>query len=185
MWQKVVKETDDKMKKTIDVTRHEISLIRTGRANPLILEGVRVSYYGAPTPLKQLATITAPDPRSIVVQPYDASSLKEIEKAILSADLGLTPTVDGKIVRISIPTLSQERRADLVKVVKKVSEDARVSIRSVRRDANGNVKKLEMEKKITEDELSKSQNQIQKLTDSSIALIDQASESKEKDLLTV
>lgn len=183
MWQKIIKDAEEKMKKTISVTTHELSLIRTGRANPSLLDGIKVNYYGAPTPLKQLATVTSPEPRMMVIQPYDISSVKEIEKAILGSDLGLTPSIDGQIIRIAVPTLSKDRREELVKVVKKVAEDGRVSIRSSRRDGIDHVKRLETEKKISEDERHKAQDEIQKLTDRNIRAIDQASESKERDLL--
>ncbi len=183
MWNQVLKEAESKMKKTVEVTFQELTKIRTGRANPAILDAIVVQYYGAPTPLKQLATISTPDPRMIVVQPFDANSVPDVQKAIQSADLGLQPQVEGKILRIPVPALSKERREDLVKVVKKIAEDGRISIRSVRREANDQVKKLEKDKKITEDDRTKALDSIQKATDRSGHDLDDASANKEKELL--
>jgi len=169
----------------VQVTEDELSKIRSGRANPSLLDAVSVSYYGAPTPLKQLATITAPDPRMLIVQPFDANSIADIHKALQSSDMGLTPQLEGKMIRVPVPSLSKERREELVKVVKKVAEDGRVSIRSVRRDANDQIKKLEKDKDITEDDREKALGAIQKATDRSTSELDQVSQSKEQELLNV
>lgn len=184
MWNQAVKESEQKMKKATQVTHDELNRIRTGRANPALLDTIRVNYYNTPTPLKQLAAISAPEPRLMIVQPYDGGIAQEIVKTIQEADMGLVPQLDGKIVRIPIPPLSKERREELVKIVKKVSEDGRVSVRNVRRDANDQIKKLEKEKKITEDESKKALDEIQKITDRHIKLLDDQAESKEKDLLS-
>ena len=185
MWDRVVKDAESKMKKTLEVTHNDFSKLRTGRANPHLLDSIRVQYYGAPTVLKQLATISIPEPRMIILQPYDLNSVREIEKAIQGSDTGLVPMVDGKIIRISIPALSKERREELVKIVKKVAEDGRISMRSIRRDANDQVKKLEKDKKITEDESFKAHDRIQKITDQHVRELDGLASDKEKDLLTV
>lgn len=179
----VIHETDDKMKKTLDALHHSFASIRSGRANPAMVEGIKVDYYGTLTPLKQLANITVPDPKIITINPWDASALKAIEKAINESDLGINPVIDGKGVRLVVPTLTRERREELVKIAKKSAEEARVSLRSIRRDANEKIKALEKEKKITEDESFKYQTDIQKLTDSNIQAIDQTQANKEKELL--
>lgn len=185
MREQLLKDAKSKMEKTLSVTRDELSKLRSGRAAPALLDAVRVNYYGAATPLKQLASVTSPEPRLLVVQPYDASVAAEIQKAIQAADLGLQPQLDGKTIRIPIPTLSRERREELVKVVKKVVEDGRVSVRSIRRDANEHAKKLKTDKKITEDELSLSLEEVQKATDQCIRQLDEMASGKEKELTTV
>ncbi len=178
-------ETEDKMKKTVEVTRREYVTIRTGRASAGLVEGIRVNYYGTPTPLKQLANILTPEARLIIIQPWDPGSIGDIEKAILASDLGVTPTNDGKAIRISMPQLTQERREELNKIVKKLAEDGRVSIRSVRRDSNEHVKKLEKNKEVPEDERFKLQDEIQKMTDKHIGEIDKLLEEKEKEILAI
>lgn len=181
----ILKEAEEKMRKTFELTQRELGAIRSSRASPMLLEGIKVDYYGTPTPLKQLAAISAPDARLLVVQPWDPSVAAEIERAILKSDLGVTPQNDGKLIRIGIPQLSHERREELAKLAKKMAEDSRVSIRSIRRDANEHIKKLEKDKVIAEDDSRKSHGEIQRLTDKYIGLIDQHLATKERELLEV
>ncbi len=181
----VIKECEEKMKKSIDALNQNLGGIRTGRANSSMVDNLRVDYYGAMTPMKQIASITVPEPRLIVIAPWDAGALKPIEKAIADSDLGIAPIVDGKQIRLSIPPLTRERREELVKILHKIAEEGRVSVRSVRRDANERIKVLEKDKAITEDEKTKTLDSIQKLTDKYIQIIDQAQSSKEKELTQV
>ena len=186
MWQGIVKEIESKMQKTVDATQHEFAAVRTGRASNALVENIKILYYGAPTPLKQVANISIPEPRLIVIQPWDATALKDIEKGILAAsDLGLQPVVEGKIIRIAIPPLTKERREELVKVVKKMTEDGKVHLRTIRRDGNESAKKAEKDKKITEDESAKTQDEVQKLTDRFTKRLDELAANKEKELTTV
>ncbi|HHD11012.1 MAG TPA: ribosome recycling factor [Deltaproteobacteria bacterium] len=178
-------ETRKRMDKARSVLKEEFAKLRTGRASAGLLEGIKVDYYGTPTPINQLATINIPEPRLIVIQPWDVSQIGAIEKAILSSDLGLTPTNDGKIIRISIPQLTEERRKELVKVAKKYAEECRVAIRNIRRDANEKLKKLEKDKLISQDELKKAQQEIQKITDDEIEEINALLEKKEKEIMEV
>ena len=178
----ILHDAEEKMKKSLDALSHQYAGIRSGRANPAIVESLRIDYYGTLTPLKQLANIAAPDPKSLLITPWDASAVKFIEKAILESDIGINPIVDGKGVRLVVPTLTRERREELAKIAAKLSEDSRVALRSVRRDANEHAKKIEKEKKITEDESFKLQSDIQKLTDRYIQLVDQVQSQKEKEL---
>lgn len=180
--QAVLRETEEKMKKSLDVVHQHFAGIRTGRASAGMVENIRIDYYGAMTPLKQLANITVPEPRMILIHPWDASALKAVEKGIAESDLGIAPVIDGKTVRLAIPPLTRERREELVKIVHKLAEEGRVTLRSVRRDANERVKALEKEKTATEDESFKAQDSIQKLTDRYIQMIDQAQSVKEKEL---
>lgn len=173
------------MQKAVEVFRHELSKLRTGRASVSILDGLKAEYYGTPTPLNQMATIGTPDARTIVIQPWDTSALASIEKAILKSELGLTPANDGRVVRLPIPQLNEERRKELVKVVKKHGEECKVAIRNMRRDALADLKKLKDSSKITEDELKKGHEQIQKLTDDFIKQIDETAAHKEKDIMEV
>lgn len=170
---------------SLDSLAKEFSKVRTGRASISLLDSVRVDYYGTPTPLNQLATLAIPEPRMITIQPWDMQVTKEIEKAILKADLGLTPTSDGKLVRVSIPPLTEERRKDLVKVVKKMAEAARVSIRNHRRKVNDDLKAMKNEKKISEDEMFNSQADVQKITDDYIAKVDVMTSCKEAEILEI
>lgn len=179
----IVRETEAKMKKTIESAKREFNEVRTGRAHPGLIEGMHIDYYGTLTMIKQLAAISVPDPRTIVIQPWDVSVLPEIEKAISSSKLGVTPYNDGKIVRLSIPQLSEERRQELKKVVKDMAEKTRISLRTIRRDANDRIKKMQSEKAIPEDEAFKSQDEIQKLTDRYIKEIDALLEDKSKALV--
>ncbi len=178
----VIHESEDKMKKTLDVVNQHLQGIRSGRANPSLAENVKVDYYGTQTPIKQMANITIPDPKTLMIHPWDVSALKSVEKALLDANLGITPIIDGKVIRLVVPALTRERREELVKIAHKSTEEGRVSLRSIRRDANEKIKVLEKEKKITEDESFKSQTDIQKLTDRYIQSIDQAQSAKEKEL---
>lgn len=181
----VMHEAQDKMKKTIEAVQREFGTIRTGRASSSLVEGIRIDYYGTQTPLKQLAGISTPDPKLIVIQPWDASILGEVEKAILKSDLGITPVNDGRVIKLGIPQLTQERREELVKVIKKMAEDGRISIRSIRRDINEKIKGLEKGKTITEDESFNSIEEIQKLTDKHIKEVDGILLKKEKELMEV
>ena len=178
----ILHDTETKMKKTIEATQREFSTIRTGRASGAILESVKVDYYGTPTPVKQLAAISTPEARLIVIQPWDKGVMEEIEKAILKSDIGITPTNDGKAIRLSMPPLTQERRQELDKVLKKIAEDGHVSVRTARHAAIENVRKSEKDKIITEDEKFKTQDDIQKLTDKYIKDIDNMLAAKEKEI---
>ncbi|QDI92967.1 ribosome recycling factor [Salicibibacter halophilus] len=175
----------NRMEKTVESFNRDLATLRTGRANPAILDKVAVNYYGMETPLNQLAGISVPEGRLLVVSPFDKSSIGDIEKAIQKADLGLTPNNDGQVIRITIPALTEERRKELGKIVRKYAEDARVSVRNIRRDINDQVKKQEKSGDIAEDESRRSQDEIQKITDEHIKAIDQAAEEKEKDIMEV
>jgi ribosome recycling factor len=179
------KDAEHRMLKAVETIHQEFIKIRTGRATPVLLDAVKVSYYGNMVPVSQAATITIPEPRLIAIQPWDRNMIPEIEKAILKSDLGLTPSNDGTFVRIPIPKLSEERRRDLVKVVKKFAEDGRVAVRNVRRDVNEHIKKLEKNHEISEDELNNILSEVQKMTDKHIKEIDDLLEKKEKEILEV
>lgn len=181
----VLKNVEEQMKKVVGLIQKELQAIRTGRANPGLLDRVVVDYYGAPTPLKQVANISTPDGKCLVVQPYDKSSLKDIEIAINKSDIGMTPNNDGNVIRIVVPALTEERRKTLVKDIKKIAEDNKVIIRNSRRDALESVKKLEKDKAISEDQSKKEQEHIQKLTDKYSKEIDELSAIKEKEVMTV
>lgn len=178
----VITDTDVKMKKTVEATLREFSTVRTGRASTAIVDTIKVEYYGTVTPLKQLAAISTPEARLIVIQPWDKNSLGDIEKAILKSDVGISPTNDGKVIRLSVPPLTQERRAELDKVLKKIAEDGRISLRTARHAAVEHIRKLEKDKAITEDEKFKSQDEIQKITDKHIKEIDTNLAAKEKEI---
>lgn len=177
-------QTEEKMKKAIDAMTREFQEVRTGRAHPGLVEGLHIDYYGTMTPLKQIASISVPDAHMVTIQPWDISVIPEIEKAVSISNLGINPSNDGKVVRLVIPPLSKERREELLKLVKKIAEDGRVSLRTIRRDANEAIKKLEDGKTISEDERFKSQDEIQKLTDKHIAKIEEFLKNKEKELLS-
>ena len=179
----IYKDTKEKMEKAVSNLKQEFSRLRTGRATPALLDGVRVEYYGSLTPLNQVANVSVPDPKLIVIQPWDQNALTAIEKAIIKSDLGLNPQTDGKIVRVPIPALTDERRKDLVKLVKKLTEDSKVSIRNIRRLANDNIKTKEKDKSVSEDDSKKGQDHIQKQTDEYIVQIDKLMQSKEKEIL--
>ncbi len=178
-------QTKAEMDGSLDSLAKEFSKVRTGRASISLLDSVRVDYYGTPTPLNQLATLAIPEPRMITIQPWDAQVIKEIEKAILKADLGLTPSSDGKLVRVSIPPLTEERRKELVKVVKKMAEAAKVSIRNHRRKVNDDLKAMKTDKKISEDEMFNSQANVQKITDDYITRVDEMTRVKEAEILEI
>lgn len=180
-----LKQYSDKMEKSLDNLLGEYSAIRAGRANPHILDKLRVDYYGSPTPIQQVANVNVPEARMIQIQPWEASMLKEIEKAILVSDLGLNPTNDGKTIRLVFPELTEDRRKELVKDVKKKGESAKVAIRNIRRDANDAFKKMSKSNDISEDEIKQLEDETQKLTDKYINEIDKAIEAKSKEILTV
>lgn len=180
--QQVFKDVEDKMKKTLATVSRELSEIRGGRANPGLVENMTVDYYGAQTPMKQLAAITAPEPRLLVIQPWDAKAVPEIEKSIQKSGLGITPVVDGKLIRLPIPPLTGDRRNDLIKLVHKVAEEGRVAVRTLRRDANEAVKKLKAANQATEDDVFKSEAEVQKLTDRYVEQINGLVKQKESEL---
>ena len=175
----------DRMTKAVEALRHELATIRTGRAHPGLVEHLRVDYYGVPTPLNQLATISVPDPRLLTIQPWDRQAMGAIEKAILKSDLSLTPTNDGTVVRLSIPQLTEERRRELVKVVHKKVEEGRVEVRNIRREGHEELRRLQREKLIPEDDQFRGQERLQKLTDEFVQQIDCLGEEKEAELLAV
>ena len=179
----VKKDADEKMQKTIDHFQHEMSTIRTGRATPSLLDSVKVDYYGSKVPINQVGSVSTPEPRLIMVQPWDKGAIQAIEKGILEADLGLNPANDGQVIRIPIPELSGERRNNLAKLVKKLAEDSRVAIRNIRRDANDSVKKLEKTHEISEDQMQDGLNEIQELTNDHIKEIEELLALKEKEVL--
>lgn len=180
-----MQDSENRMVKALDVLKKELQSLRAGRANPAILEKITVDYYGSPTPINQMANITAPEPRLLVIQPWDKSIIPNIEKAILKSDLGLNPSSDGTVIRLAIPQLTQERRKELAKVVKKKGEDAKVAVRNIRREANELLKNLEKSKDISEDDNKRSQEDVQKLTDKFIQEIDKVLENKEKEIMEV
>ena len=180
-----IQKYEEKMKKTLVSLEGELATIRAGRANPHILDKLTVDYYGAPTPLQQVANITVPEARMIQIQPWEASMVKEIEKAILTSDLGINPTNDGKVIRLLFPELTEERRKELAKDVKKKGENAKVAIRNIRRDANDSFKKLSKSADVSEDEVKELEDGAQKMTDKYITEIDKAVEAKTKEILTV
>jgi len=183
--QNLYKEGEEKMKRAVSTVTREFAEIRGGRATPAFVEHVTVEYYGTATPLKQLAAVTAPEPRLLVIQPWDAKLVPDIEKAIQKAGLGISPVVDGKLIRLPIPPLTGDRRDELTKLVHKIAEESRVSIRTIRRDANEAVKKLKAEKQMSEDEAFQSQDAIQKLTDKYIEQINALVKTKEQELHSV
>ncbi|WP_028307335.1 ribosome recycling factor [Desulfitibacter alkalitolerans] len=185
MLNEIYSEAEERMKKTIEVLKKEFASIRAGRANPAILDKIRVDYYGVPTPINQMANISVPEPRLLMIQPWDKSVIGNIEKAILKSDLGLNPNNDGSVIRISIPQLTEERRKELVKMVKKKSEDFRVEVRNSRRDANDQIKMFEKDGEISEDDARKGIDKIQELTDNYIEKINQLLENKEMEIMEV
>lgn len=185
MVNEVMKDAEDRMQKAVAALGRDLKTLRAGRATPSLLDKVMVDYYGAPTPLNQLANISAPEARLLVVQPWDKNAVKDVEKALLKSDLGLTPNNDGSIIRLSIPELTQERRRELVKIVKKKAEESRVAVRNIRREANDGIKGLEKEKEISEDEARRAQDEVQKLTDRYVKEVDGVLESKEQEIMEV
>ena len=175
----------EKMEKSINIYNEKLSEVRAGRANPAILNKIKIDYYGTPTPINQVAGVSVPEARLIVIQPWDMSILKEIEKAILASDIGINPNNDGKVIRLAFPELTEERRKDLVKDIKKMAEEAKISIRAIRRDGIEEAKSEQKEGNITEDELKQAENEIQKLTDKSVEEIDKILANKEKEVMSV
>ena len=183
MIEDIYQDTRINMDKSVEALKREFKRVRTGRASLAILDGIRVDYYGTPTPLNQMATLAVPESRLITIQPWDVSVIKETEKAILKSDLGLTPSSDGKIIRIAIPPLTEERRKELVKVVSKMCEEHKIAIRNIRRDSNEMIKDLKNDGDISEDEAFKAQDQIQNITDEKIKLLDEITKEKEQEIL--
>jgi ribosome recycling factor len=181
----VQKDLETRMQAAIDALTREFASVRTGRANAALLDGVRVEAYGNMTPINQVASVSVPDPRTILIQPWDGSQLKEIEKGIVKSDLGLTPSNDGKVIRLTMPTLTEERRKQLAKTVGKFAEDARVAIRNARREANDKLKALAKDKKVSEDEERRGHDQIQKATDRFTAKVEELTKKKEQEVMTV
>lgn len=179
----IYNDLKDRMDKTVQALVKSFTKIRTGRATPALLDGLSADYYGTPTPLAQMASVTAPEPRLLLIQPWDAQAIGEIEKAILKSELGLTPQNDGKVIRITIPTLTQERRKDLSKLVKKNAEEAKVALRNIRREANEMLKEMKKEKEISEDDQKKAEEQVQKITDDFVKQADAAAGVKDKEIL--
>jgi ribosome recycling factor len=183
MIESIYDDTRESMGKSIAALKNELNRLRTGRASLSILDPIKVDYYGTLTPMNQMATLAVPESRLITIQPWDVSVIKDIEKAILKSDLGLTPSNDGKIIRIAIPPLTEERRKELVKIVHKICEDYKVSVRNIRRDANELLKSMKKDGEISEDDAFKAQDQVQKITDEQIKLIDECYKEKEKEIL--
>lgn len=181
----IKRDAEDKMKKTISVYKEDLQSIRAGRANPALLDKISVDYYGQITPLNQVSGISAPEPRLLAIQPWDVNLIPDIEKAILKSDLGLNPSNDGKIIRLVIPQLTEERRIELTKVVRKNGENAKVAIRNIRRDAIDEIKKLEKAKELSEDDRKSGEEEIQKVTDKYIEELDSVTNSKEEELLEI
>ena len=179
------KNIEERMNKTISVYEEKLSEVRAGRANPAILNKVKIDYYGTPTPINQVAGVSVPEARLIVIQPWDVSVLKDIEKAILASDIGINPNNDGKVIRLAFPELTEERRKELVKDIKKMAEEAKVAVRAVRRDGIDEAKTKHKKSEITEDELKNAENDIQKLTDKKIEEVDKILENKEKEIMSV
>jgi ribosome recycling factor len=175
----------DRMSKALENLENDFRRLRTGRASVSLVDGIKAEYYGTPTPLNQLATITIPEPRTIMIQPWDTTVISEVEKSIMKSELGLNPMSDGKVIRISIPVLTTDRRRELVKVVKKMAEESKVAVRNIRRDLNEMIKELKKEKEISEDDQFKAQEEIQKITDDFIKKIDAAYVVKEKEILEI
>ena len=185
MIKEVVASHEEKMKKSIEMLKRELQTLKAGRANPSILDRLLVDYYGTPTHVSGVATVTTPEPRMIVIQPWEKNLLKEIEKAIQKSDLGLNPTNDGQVIRLVIPELTEETRKNLVKVIKKHGDDAKVAVRGVRRDGNEKLKALKKEGAHSEDEIKKTEDELQKLTDNYIKEVDKIVEAKEKEIMSV
>ena len=183
MVEKLKKEVRAKMEKSLEALRHELSQIRTGRASPALLDAIRVEYYGTMVPITHIANVSAPEARLLVVQPWDKSTLPAIEKAILSSDLGITPSNDGNVIRLSIPPLTEERRQELVKVVRRLAEDARVAVRNIRREAVERLRKAQKDGELSEDESRRAQKEVQEITDEYIKKVGEALAQKEAEIL--
>ncbi len=185
MIKEILKKQEERMQKSLDSLKKEFASLRAGRATPALLDKVMVDYYGTPTPVNQVAKVTIPEPRMIVIQPWEKTVLHDIEKAIMKSDLGLNPNSDGTAIRLAIPQLTQERRQEIVKTVNKKAEEAKVALRNIRRDGNDAVKKLEKSKEVPEDDAKKGQESMQKLVDKYIKLVDAARAAKEKEVMEV
>ena len=183
--QDVLKEVDQKMDRAIDALRRELNSLRTGRATPSLIENVSVDYYGVPTPLKQIASISAPDARAIMVQPWDKQSLREIEKSLMKSDMGFNPSNDGNMITVPIPPLNQERRQDMVRLLKRKLEEGKVSVRNVRREGVEHLRKLEKDKSISQDQNRRAQEQLQKATDGHTKTVDEVGAAKETEIMQV
>lgn len=181
----LIQEAEEKMTRTVEVLKKDLASLRAGRATPALLDKIQADYYGTPTPINQMANITVPEPRLLVIQPWDKSTIPAIEKAILKSDLGLNPSNDGNVIRIAIPQLTEERRKELVKVVKKKAEEARVAVRNVRRDVNDMIKQLEKEHEISEDDSKRGLDEVQKVTDKFIKNVDEVLALKEQEIMEV
>lgn len=185
MTRQIIKDGEEKMRKSVESFRHELAGMKAGRATPAMLDKVRVDYYGTPTPVNQVANVEIADSRTIVIKPWDRTLIKAIEKGILQSDLGLNPSNDGVVIRLVIPQMTEDRRKEIVKVVNKTAEEARVAVRNVRRDTNDQIKKAEKEKTISEDESKRAQDEVQKLTDKYVKEVDQVLAAKEKEIMEV
>ena len=183
MIEEIYSETREKMSKTLTALENELKKVRTGRASLSLLDGIRADYYGTPTPLNQMASLSVPESRLITIQPWDVTAIKEIEKAILKSDLGLTPANDGKLIRITIPPLTEERRKEIVKLVHKMCEEKKIALRNIRRDSNEMLKMLKKDGDISEDDSFKGQDKVQKITDEHVGLVDDTFKNKEKEIL--
>lgn len=181
----VIKETKEKMEKSLEHYRNELKTVRTGRASVAMFEHIKVDYYGTPTPLNQVGTLSAPEPRLITIQPWEPSLIPAIEKAIMTSNMGFNPSNDGVMIRIPVPPLTEERRREIVKLIKKMAEEAKVIVRNIRRDANEVIKKLEKDKEISEDEAKRLTGKVQELTDEFIKEIDEVTAKKEKDVMEI
>ena len=181
----VLKNAETKMDKSIDSLKRELAVLRTGRANSAMLDNIRIDYWGSPTPINQIAQVTIPEPTQLAIKPYEQNILKDIEHAINEANLGMTPNNDGKIIRLNVPALTQERRKELAKKVKGFAEDAKIAIRNVRRDANDELKKMQKSSELTEDDLKSYNDDVQKLTDKKIKEVDSIASEKEKDIMSM
>lgn len=185
MTREILTAAEQRMKKQVDFFRGEMASVRAGRANPALVNDIQVDYYGTSTPIRQMATVTAPEPRLLVIEPWDKSVLKDVERAIMTSDLGIMPNNDGNVIRLAIPQLTEERRRDLVSMGSKKAEESRVAIRNIRRDVNDQIRKSQREGEISEDESRRLLNQVQKLTDTHIAMIDDVMAEKEKEIMEV
>ena len=183
MTEDVIKDAKSRMQKAVEATRREFSSVRTGRANPALLEQVKVDYYGVSTPINQVATVTVPEPRLLVVAPWDKKMVKDVERAILKSELGLTPSSDGAVIRLPIPPLTEERRRDLAKMVRRQTEEGRVAVRNIRREAKEMIEELEEAGEVSEDGAKRALEELQKLTDEFVAAVDKALEAKEKEIM--
>ena len=185
MIEELITDAERRMGKSVDATQHEFNTVRTGRASAALLDRVMVDYYGQPTPIKQLATLNVPEPRMLTVQPFDPSSVEAIERAVLESDLGLVPSNDGKIIRLPIPALTEERRRELVRVVRQLAEDGRVAIRNVRRDVMGDLKELARDGEVGSDDEHRAEDRVQKITDGFVGTVDELLKKKEEEILEV